>query len=132
MNLAECSLSQLTQNLEVADPRASDEAVLWAHMVERKVSGRAGRASAQGRRAHGEAVIVVVPLLARICGRSLSIWNRLRKTASQTVGCSLDEIFHCDLRGCGVKVAQVDAINGCSAVTLSNRVHLWSGRRRAI
>lgn len=71
MNFAECSLSQLTQDLEVTDARASDEAALWAHMVERKVPGRAGRASAQGRRAHCE--VVVAPLLARICGYSLPV-----------------------------------------------------------
>lgn len=66
MDFTKCSLSQLTQDLEVSDARAPDEAVLWAHMLESKVSRRAGRARADGRCAHGE--VVLAHSIARICG----------------------------------------------------------------
>lgn len=70
MDFTKCTLSQLTQDLEIPDARAANEAVLWAHMLDSKVSRRAGRASSQGRCGHGE--VVMPHLLARICGCSVS------------------------------------------------------------
>lgn len=110
MDFTECSLSQLTQDLEIADPRASDKAVLWAQMLEGKVSGRAGRASAHGRRAHGEAM--VAPLLAIDCGCSLSVPHQREAARWTGVPLRLARPWRID---------QIDAIGGCSADTVEQR-----------